>query len=417
MSDVFEEIVKVRRERTAAALATVVGGENGSPGKTGFRMLIYSDGRTCGTVGGGLLEAKVREEALRCISDKKPRLLEFALDDESADSIGVLCGGKVKVFIEPIQGSYTLYVFGGGHIALPLVQFAKALEFTVVVVDDRPEFANMERFPLADEVKVGDFSQVTRSIDFHESDCAVIITRGHEHDEVVLRECLSKEKSPGYVGMIGSKDKISRTYSHLREQGISEQLLVKVKAPIGLDIGARTPAEIAISIMAEIVGYRYGKLPTTTRGCNLEMAVKDTKILFVCVENAGRSQIAEAFAKRRGISAMSAGTLPATTINPAVVEVMKERGIDLSTKRAKMLTMQMVYEADLVVTMGCSVESVCPAPMIAKMQKKLVDWNLEDPKGKPIERVRRIRDEIERKVSELVGAIDSIQPHSTIVTQ
>jgi protein-tyrosine-phosphatase len=131
------------------------------------------------------------------------------------------------------------------------------------------------------------------------------------------------------------------------------------------------------------------------------MAVKDMKILFVCVQNAGRSQIAEVFAQRRGIIATSAKTLPANTVNSAVVEVMKEKGIDLSTTRPKMLTMQMVNEADLVVTMGCSVEQVCPAPLLAKMQKKLVDWNLEDPKGKPIEKVRQIRDEIEREVGKL----------------
>jgi protein-tyrosine-phosphatase len=125
------------------------------------------------------------------------------------------------------------------------------------------------------------------------------------------------------------------------------------------------------------------------------------KILFVCVENAGRSQMAEAFAKKLGLSATSAGTLPATRINPLVVKVMKEKGIDLSTNRPKVLTMQMVNEADLIVTMGCSVEEVCPAPIVAKMQKKLVDWNLNDPKGRPIEMVRQIRDEIEREVAEL----------------
>ena len=125
------------------------------------------------------------------------------------------------------------------------------------------------------------------------------------------------------------------------------------------------------------------------------------KILFVCVENAGRSQMAEAFAKHRGISAMSAGTVPATTVNSVVVEVMKERGIDLSSTRPKMLTIEMVNEADLVVTMGCSVEKVCPAPMIARMQKKLMEWNIEDPKGKSIEKVRQIGEEVERKVAEL----------------
>jgi len=125
------------------------------------------------------------------------------------------------------------------------------------------------------------------------------------------------------------------------------------------------------------------------------------KILFVCVENAGRSQMAEALAKQRGISAMSAGTVPATMVNPVVVEVMKERGIDLSSSRPKMLTIEMVNEADLVVTMGCSVEEVCPAPLIARMQKKLVEWNIEDPKGKSVEKVREIGEEIERKVAEL----------------
>jgi len=259
MPDIFEEIIAIKRERKAAALATVVGGEKGSPGKTGFRMLVYPDGKISGTVGGGLLEAKVREEALRCISDKKPRLLELALDDESADNIGVLCGGKVKVFVEPVQGASMVYVFGGGHIAVPLVQFAKALEFAVAVIDDRQDFANKERFPQADEVKVGEFANVTKSMDFSEGDCVVIITHGHAHDETVLKECLSKTRLPRYIGMIGSRDKIARTFANLREQGISQELLAKVKAPIGLDIGARTPAEIALSIIAEIVACRYGR--------------------------------------------------------------------------------------------------------------------------------------------------------------
>jgi xanthine dehydrogenase accessory factor len=256
MPDIFEEVAMLRREHKIAALATVVGGEKGSPGKTGFRMLVYPDGKISGTVGGGLLEAKVREEALRCISEKKPRLLELALDDESADSIGVLCGGKVKVFIEPIHSPSTMYVFGGGHIAVPLVQFAKALEFAVVVIDDRQDFASKERFPQADEVKVGEFANMTKSMNFSEGDCVVIITRGHAHDETVLKECLSKPRLPEYIGMIGSRDKIARTFSNLRNQGISQELLAKVKAPIGLNIGARTPAEIALSIIAEIVAYR-----------------------------------------------------------------------------------------------------------------------------------------------------------------
>lgn len=242
-----------------AALATVVGAEESVPGKTGFRMLVYHDGRTLGTVGGGLLEAKVREEALLCLRDKKTSLLEFTLDEQSANGIGALCGGKVKIFVEPILQAPTLFVFGGGHIAVPLVQFAKSLEFAVVLVDDREEFANKKRFPEADEVKLGDFVNVIKSLAFHKDDSVVIVTRGHENDEVVLKECLSKAVLPGYIGMIGSRGKVATTFSHLKEQGIQEELVRKVKAPIGISIGARTPAEIALSIMAQIVAHRYEK--------------------------------------------------------------------------------------------------------------------------------------------------------------
>jgi len=131
--------------------------------------------------------------------------------------------------------------------------------------------------------------------------------------------------------------------------------------------------------------------------------MSDTKprLLFVCVENAGRSQMAEAFAKRKGFQASSAGTQPAVSVNPAVVEAMAEKAFNFSLKKPKMLTMEIIEEADLVITMGCSVEKVCPRPMLERMEKKLIDWNLEDPKGKPLPQVRRIRNEIERRVEEL----------------
>lgn len=124
-------------------------------------------------------------------------------------------------------------------------------------------------------------------------------------------------------------------------------------------------------------------------------------VLFVCVENAGRSQMAEAFAKKRGLTAQSAGTHPGKQVNPIVVNLMREKGIELSANNPKELTPKMIEEAGLVVTMGCSVEELCPRPMLAQMQKKLVDWHLDDPKGKSIEEVRKIRDEIERLVGQL----------------
>jgi protein-tyrosine-phosphatase len=129
------------------------------------------------------------------------------------------------------------------------------------------------------------------------------------------------------------------------------------------------------------------------------------KLLFVCVENAGRSQMAEAFARRKGFKAESAGTMPAVVVNPAVIEAMAEKAFNFSLKKPKMLTMDMIDQADLVITMGCSVEKVCPQPMIEKMNKKIIDWKLEDPKGKPLPEVRRIRNEIEDRVEILAASL------------
>jgi len=138
------------------------------------------------------------------------------------------------------------------------------------------------------------------------------------------------------------------------------------------------------------------------------LANPSTKILFVCVENAGRSQMAEAFARRKGLQASSAGTQPAESVNPAVVEAMGEKAFVFSMKKPKMLTVEMIDEADLVVTMGCSIEKVCPRPMLDRMQKKVIDWGLEDAKGKPLPEVRKIRNEIERRVEELAKSQQSV---------
>ena len=142
---------------------------------------------------------------------------------------------------------------------MSLVVFAKELDFTVVVVDDREEFATRARFPKADEVRLGDFVTVANSIDFKPADCVVIITHEHQHDEAVLKECLSRVKLPGYIGMIGNPKRIDFTFSCLRDQGLSTEILDRVNAPIGLDIGAQSRGEIALSIVSEIVAHMHGK--------------------------------------------------------------------------------------------------------------------------------------------------------------
>ncbi len=136
-------------------------------------------------------------------------------------------------------------------------------------------------------------------------------------------------------------------------------------------------------------------------------------VLFVCVENAGRSQMAEAFAKKHGMNARSAGTIPSARINPTVVDAMRERGIDISSNQPKILTPELIRDARLVVTMGCSIEEACPKPIIAQMRKKLIEWHLEDPKGKPLEEVRKIRDEIESKVRDLSTSTEVLHPLSS----
>ncbi len=142
-------------------------------------------------------------------------------------------------------------------------------------------------------------------------------------------------------------------------------------------------------------------MPDLSTGSSRRPRLAKSPVLFVCVENAGRSQMAEAFAKKHGMNAQSAGTIPSTRINPTVVDVMRERGIDISSNHPKTLTRELIRDASLVVTMGCSIEEACPKPIIAQMQKKLVEWHLDDPKGRSLEEVRKIRDEIERKIMEL----------------
>lgn len=263
--DIFEEIVRLRSSGEEGALAIVVNTSASSPGRVNFKMLVYPDGHILGTVGGGIMEKKVIEEALQCIRDKRSRFLHYSLKEDEMEGLGVLCGGEADVYIEPIGAPPFLYIFGGGHVGHALYQIASLLEFRIVVVDDRPAFASPERFPKAYRVLSKDFKAAVSEIEFSPSDFAVIVTRGHAHDQLVLKEILSKDRLPGYIGMIGSKSKNARVFQNLEKEGIPQELLEKVFAPIGLDIGGEKPEEIAISILAEIIAFRHGKIQGKTR--------------------------------------------------------------------------------------------------------------------------------------------------------
>jgi xanthine dehydrogenase accessory factor len=254
MEDIFEEIVKVKSEGQGAALATIIAVNGSTPREEG-KMLIKSDGTIIGTIGGGRVEAGVCEGAKRVISEGKSKLLHFDLTGKET-AVGI-CGGVMDVFVEPILSPPTLYIFGAGHISFSIAKIGKMVGFRVVVIDDRAEFANPERFPEADEILAQDFPAASRSLKINKSSYIVIVTRGHLSDEVVLEWAVGTEA--GYIGMIGSRKKTDTVFSHLQSKGVPEEKLERVHSPIGLDICAETPGEIAVSILGEIIKVRREK--------------------------------------------------------------------------------------------------------------------------------------------------------------
>jgi xanthine dehydrogenase accessory factor len=254
MDDIYQEIVRVKTEGEEAALVTVVSASGSTPREEGAKMLVRTDGSIIGTIGGGSLEAQIIKEAVKVIRQGKPKRLHRSLTAKEAGEEGMICGGDLEVFIEPILTPSTLYIFGGGHIALALTKMGKLCGFNITVIDDRAEFASAERFPEADAILAGDFTKSFPKIKIDNSSYIVIVTHGHRHDEVVLEWAVTTLAK--YIGMIGSKTKNETIYTHLRAKGISQEQLDRVHAPIGLEIGAQTPEEIAVSILAELIKVR-----------------------------------------------------------------------------------------------------------------------------------------------------------------
>jgi len=254
MPEIYQEIARITAEGEEAALATVVGASGSTPREVGAKMLVRADGSIVGTIGGGSLEAQVIAQAVKLIKQGQPQQLHFNLTAEEGGELGMICGGDTEVFIEPILPSPTLFIFGGGHISLPLAKTGKLLGFKIAVIDDRAKFANPQRFPEADLILAEDFSTAFSKLEINKSSYIVIVTRGHQYDELVLE--LALKTKPKYIGMIGSKTKNKAVFSHLLAKGISQEQLNKVHAPIGLEIFAQTPEEIAVSILAEVIKVR-----------------------------------------------------------------------------------------------------------------------------------------------------------------
>jgi len=256
--DIFEEVVRLRREGVPAALATIVATRGSTPGRESMRLLVLEDGTFLGTVGGGCLEAEVYEAALEVLRSEAPRTLEFRLtEDESPDS-GLMCGGEVTVFVEPVTAP-SLWIFGGGHVSKALCHVASMAGFRVTVVDDRPAYAGRERFPEAVESFALPYPDAVARMPMQANAYAVIVTRGHQEDGTVLEELgrrwTARERAR-FVGMIGSRTKQKLLFKRLREAGVGEDFLEFVRTPVGLCIGARSHEEIAVSVVGELVAVR-----------------------------------------------------------------------------------------------------------------------------------------------------------------
>ncbi len=252
--DVYEEIVKLRREGRRAALATITSVRGSIPSFQSSKMLVRDDGSIVGTIGGGCVEAEVWQAAREVMEQEKPRTLTFNLNQNPKYDTGLVCGGTLEVFVEPVMPIPVLYLFGAGHVAVNVYKVARLAGFDVVVVDDRETYANRERFPEAREVIADDFEQALARLEPNESSYMLIVTRGHRDDMRVLRWAVGTRAR--YVGMIGSKRKVISIYKELENEGFRPEQFERVNAPVGLEIGAVTPEEIAVAIVAEMIAFR-----------------------------------------------------------------------------------------------------------------------------------------------------------------
>jgi xanthine dehydrogenase accessory factor len=248
MERLIEELIRIQEEGAAGVLATIVEVEKNGAVEAGEKCLIRGGKPVVGTIRHERLLEAVLRQADACLKEEKSKLVPLDLPD---------AGGKVEVFFEVLPAPPKLIVVGAGHIAVPLVKVAKLLDYHVTVLDDRILFANRERFPDADDIRVGDMAAELKALSITPSTYIVLITRGHKYDEPCLREII--HGAAKYIGMIGSRRRIKACFERFKnEEKIAEEVIERVYAPIGLDINTETPEEIALSIMAEIIKVRRG---------------------------------------------------------------------------------------------------------------------------------------------------------------
>jgi len=255
MKSIYQSLSELESTRQPAALCTVVKASGSTPRHATSKMLVFPDGRILGSVGGGELENRVIQEALATLGDGRPRLLEYNMTDPSHGDPGV-CGGQVEVFVEPILPPEMVVIIGGGHVGKAVAHLAKWLGFRVAVSDDRAEFCTPESNPDADEFYACPMAELPLHLNITQQTYIVLTTRGNAVDVPGLPALLDSRAA--YLGVIGSRRRWAMTVKELNEQGISDEKLARVHSPIGIGIGAETPEEIAVSIMAEVLMVRGG---------------------------------------------------------------------------------------------------------------------------------------------------------------
>jgi len=248
---IYEEVLRLKRLGRTSAIATIVECRGSSPQKQGAKMLVCDDGSIMGTLGGGCLEADVVQAAIMTMKNGNPMTLPFELTEREG---GLVCGGTILVYIEPVMLEPHLVILGAGHVGKALSKLARFTGFRVTVVDDREQFANRENIPDATDLLVNDFTRAFERVAVDHGAYIVVATRGHNHDLDAVKAALKTEAQ--YVGLLGSKRKKGLLFNTLRESGLAPEDIARVIIPVGLPIGSVTPEEIAVSIMAQIIQTR-----------------------------------------------------------------------------------------------------------------------------------------------------------------
>ena len=252
--DVYDELIRLRKLGQKCAIATIVQVRGSIPSFESAKLLVREDGSMVGTIGGGCVEAEVWNAAREVMETEKPKHMSFNLGQDAAYDNGLICGGQLDVFVEPVVPPPHAVIFGAGHISKSLCKVTDLAGFSTTIVDNRETFANRDRFPEAAEIFAEEYEEVFPKLTVHESTYLIIVTRGHRDDMRVLRWAAASPSR--YVAMIGSKRKVLSVVKELEKEGLSRQQLDRIYAPMGLEIGAISPEEIAISVAAEMIAVR-----------------------------------------------------------------------------------------------------------------------------------------------------------------